>query len=346
MKKLITCLSIAAVFSCKQTPEPVKDYVTLSGKIENQSSDSLVVRSRTFTKTIKVAENGTFSDTLKVDAGVFNLYDGSESTNIYLRNGFDLDMSLNTKMFDETIKFTGNGSEHSNFLAKNALMQEEMLDMDALSQLDSLGLVAKMATYETKLTEFYNANKDVDTSITDELKKSIKPMLNYYKGAALGQIALKRDLPIGSDSPEFTDYVNYKGGTTSLKDLKGKYTYIDVWATWCAPCKAEIPALKVLEHDYSGKKINFVSLSIDDDRTHKGSWDKAKEDWRAMVADKELGGIQIMAPKGWKSQFILDYKINGIPRFLLIDPNGKIVNLDAPRPSSKKIREIFDSLDI
>jgi thiol-disulfide isomerase/thioredoxin len=160
------------------------------------------------------------------------------------------------------------------------------------------------------------------------------------------KIALKRDLPKGADSPSFEGYVNYKGGTTSLADLKGKFTYIDVWATWCGPCKAEIPSLKTLEHDYAGKNINFVSLSIDDDRTHKGSWDLAASDWRAMVKDKELGGIQIMAPKGWQSEFIKNYKITGIPRFILVDPNGKIVNADAPRPSSDDIRNLFDSLTI
>jgi len=134
--------------------------------------------------------------------------------------------------------------------------------------------------------------------------------------------------------------------TTSLEDLKGKYTYIDVWATWCGPCKREIPSLKALEHDYADKDINFVSLSIDDDRTHGGSWDKAAKDWRAMVKGKALGGIQIMAPKGWGSKFVTDYKIRGIPRFILIDPNGNIVSANAPRPSSKNIRTLFDSLDI
>ena len=65
-----------------------------------------------------------------------------------------------------------------------------------------------------------------------------------------------------------------------------------------------------------------------------------------MVADKKLGGIQLFAPNGWQSQFVLDYKIQGIPRFLLIDPEGHIVTPDAPRPSSEKLTELFKSLDI
>jgi thiol-disulfide isomerase/thioredoxin len=131
-----------------------------------------------------------------------------------------------------------------------------------------------------------------------------------------------------------------------LSDLKGKYVYVDVWATWCGPCKAEIPSLKALEKQYHDKNIQFVSLSIDDDRSHGGSWDKAREDWKAMIADKELSGVQLFAPNGWQSPFVMDYKIKGIPRFILIDPNGNIVTPDAPRPSSPELTELFTSLNI
>ena len=181
---------------------------------------------------------------------------------------------------------------------------------------------------------FYKANKDIDTSIINQLTKDIDPMLNSYKSYLAESLSLKEILSVGTPSPVFEDYENYKGGKTSLSDLKGKYVYVDVWATWCGPCKAEIPSLKELEKKYQGKSIHFVSISIDDDRSHGGSWDKAHEDWKAMVADKELGGIQVFADNDWKSEFVQAYKINGIPRFILIDPAGNIVAADAPRPSS------------
>jgi hypothetical protein len=104
--------------------------------------------------------------------------------------------------------------------------------------------------------------------------------------------------------------------------------------------------LKKLEKQYHGKNIQFVSLSIDDDKTHNGSWDKAREDWKAMIKDKELGGIQVFAPNGWKSDFVTAFKVNGIPRFIMIDPEGKIVSADSPRPSSPKLVELFNELKI
>jgi thiol-disulfide isomerase/thioredoxin len=343
MKKLLLLTAAIAIIACKQEP---KDYVALSGKIIDKNSDSVLVRSRTFSKTIKVNDDGTFSDTLKVETGIYNFYDGKESTNLFLKNGFDITVALDTKEFDETVKYSGTGAEHSNFLAENNLMQEELLDLDALGHLDMAELESKFGKIKTELTEFYNANKDIDSSIINSLSKNIDPMLNYYKGYLAESIALKTELPKGAPSPTFDAYENYKGGTTSLSDLKGKYVYVDVWATWCGPCKAEIPSLKALEKQYHDKNIQFVSLSIDDDRSHGGSWDKAREDWKAMIADKELSGVQLFAPNGWQSPFVLDYKIKGIPRFILIDPNGNIVTPDAPRPSSPELTGLFTSLDI
>ena len=65
MKKIIYILTVLVIVSCSNEP---KDYVTLSGKITDKSSDSVVVRTRTYSKTIAVNEDGTFSDTLKVEA--------------------------------------------------------------------------------------------------------------------------------------------------------------------------------------------------------------------------------------------------------------------------------------
>jgi thiol-disulfide isomerase/thioredoxin len=142
----------------------------------------------------------------------------------------------------------------------------------------------------------------------------------------------------GMPSPSFENYENHKGGTTSLTDLKGKYTYIDVWATWCGPCLREIPSLKAVEEQFREKNIQFVSASIDRAKDY--------DTWVSMVNDKELTGIQLMADNDWSSQFAKDYQINGIPRFILVDPEGNIVSADAPRPSDPKLKELFADLNI
>lgn len=144
-----------------------------------------------------------------------------------------------------------------------------------------------------------------------------------------------KDITPGKISPEFS-FENIDGSTTSLKDLSGNYVYIDVWATWCGPCIAEIPSLKQVEKDYYGQPVKFVSISIDNE--------KDKQKWKAMIEEKDLQGIQLFADNNWESKFVQDYGIQGIPRFILIDKKGHIVSADAPRPSNSELRTKLDTL--
>lgn len=136
----------------------------------------------------------------------------------------------------------------------------------------------------------------------------------------------------GNPSPSF-HYENHKGGKTKLEDFRGKYVYVDVWATWCGPCIGEIPSLKAKEAKYHDANIEFVSISIDeiDD----------KEKWQEIVDKYELGGTQLMVDNGRKSDILQNYMITSIPRFLLIDPEGNIVTADAPRPSDDELDDLF-----
>ena len=65
-----------------------------------------------------------------------------------------------------------------------------------------------------------------------------------------------------------------------------------------------------------------------------------------MVKDKELGGIQLFTGNDFKSEFIEDYFVMGIPKFILLDPNGNIVKSSAPRPSDAKLIDLFNQLEI
>ncbi|MCW5520807.1 AhpC/TSA family protein [Aureitalea sp. L0-47] len=341
MKQLIMLLCAVLLVSCQE--ETPKDHVVLTGKITNPNSDEIRVYNKTYSKTIKVNEDGTFSDTLKVEKGKYSFYDGNEGTTLFLENGYDLNMTLDTEMFDETIVYTGSGAENNNFLAKESLFMEQTLDGD-YDILTSAELGVALRDAKDKITEFINKAEGIDTMITnsshDRLDATIQSYQRYYGGIA----KLREEFPKGSPSPSFEGYENFNGGATSLGDLKGKYVYVDVWATWCGPCKVEIPHLKELEAEYHDKNIAFVSMSIDDDKRHKGSWENAHKAWKKFVEEKELTGIQIYAPEGWESDFIKAYKINGIPRFILIDPDGKVVDPNAPRPSNPRLKEMLESL--
>lgn len=184
-------------------------------------------------------------------------------------------------------------------------------------------------TYTSDLKEFYR--KFMAYSTNEAHKKEITKDYDLLKTTAKGQPA-----------PKFKDYVNYNGGTTSMDDLlgKGKYLYIDVWATWCAFCKREIPLLKRLEQEYHGKNIEFVSINVDD----KGNDEK----WKETIQDREMTGIQLMAGDSHlKLEWAQNFLIKGLPRFILVDPDGNIVSPNAPAPSEgEKLISMFDELGI
>lgn len=157
-------------------------------------------------------------------------------------------------------------------------------------------------------------------SASDSLKKELTKLKET-----------REKLSQGNSAPDFT-YPDISGQDHSLTDYKGKYVYIDVWATWCKPCLYEIPFLKQLEEDYRNRNIIFISVSIDEDY----------EKWKKMVSEKDMQGIQIIASDP-ESKIRKDYMIGGIPRFIFIGPGGEIIDNDATRPSDDATREMFES---
>ncbi|MBD0824938.1 TlpA family protein disulfide reductase [Aestuariibaculum marinum] len=180
--------------------------------------------------------------------------------------------------------------------------------------------------FANKFSADYNSYLELTTNETQKTKVQEK----YSQVKALEK---------GNPSPAFTNYENHSGGKTSLEDFKGKYVYIDVWATWCGPCKAEIPYLIEVEKKYhDNNNIAFVSISVDKEKDH--------DKWKTMVKEKGLGGVQLIADNVFNSDFIKAYQIMGIPQFILIDPEGNIVNRNAPRPSSSELLDVFAELNL
>ena len=138
---------------------------------------------------------------------------------------------------------------------------------------------------------------------------------------------------VGRPSPDFKG-LDVNGKEYTLADFRGKYVYIDVWATWCGPCRQEIPYLKKLDEDYKDAQIVFLSLSVDQD--------KAK--WEQMVKEQSMSGVQLHI--GQNSSFQQAYKIEGIPHFILLDKEGRIIDKKMSRPSMDEVtRERIENLE-
>jgi thiol-disulfide isomerase/thioredoxin len=137
----------------------------------------------------------------------------------------------------------------------------------------------------------------------------------------------------GNPAPDFS-YQAPEGETVALSDFKGKVVYVDVWATWCGPCRAEFPHSKTLKKQYEGKDVVFMYVSVDD----------SEDAWRNMLEnDPEFAGVHVITGSAWDASIVKDYNISGIPRYILVDRDGKVVSASAPRPSSgEKLTTMID----
>ncbi len=181
------------------------------------------------------------------------------------------------------------------------------------------------------------------TSLVGEIKKlSDKNQLKTYKAKVAAvktpayQSALQKTLDnllrFGKGDPavDFTA-VDLDGKKVNLSSLKGKVIYVDLWATWCGPCMAEMPHYEELKEKYrDNPAVAFVSLSIDDGAAL----------WKKSVESRKANGIQWLINRNTLN----DYDIVSIPRSLLIDKEFKMVDMNAPMPSSKEIITLIDNL--
>lgn len=330
MKKITLLFLLCSFISFSQTP----GKVSFTAKIENRNSDTLTIYGpKKFKQVIPINKQGLFEATFEITEGIHQFNDGSESSMLYLKDGDALVLNMNAKEFDETIVYSGKGEKENNYLAQKALTDEAFeLGLESLFEKEEAFFKAALEIKKAEDLAKLEGAGLYDKFVSVYKPKIMQDVLMIQQFYAQKALAKKLE---GITSPTF-NFENHKGGTTKLDDFKGKYVYIDVWATWCGPCRAEIPFLKKVEEKYHGKNIEFVSISVDVDKDH--------EKWQKFVTEKELGGVQLFADKNWNSDFIKAFGINSIPRFLLIDPAGKVVKADAARPSSEELTKLLDTL--
>jgi thiol-disulfide isomerase/thioredoxin len=142
-----------------------------------------------------------------------------------------------------------------------------------------------------------------------------------------GMKLYKNALP-GTDLSSF-GFLRPDSTEVSISAYKGKYVFIDIWSTWCKPCVAEIPFLQRLEKQLHGQEIVFVSISID----------KNPRLWKSYIAKLNLTGEQLITKNYNKDPFSLTIGLAGIPRFIILDKEGKVVNYNCcQRPSNPLLK--------
>jgi thiol-disulfide isomerase/thioredoxin len=127
-----------------------------------------------------------------------------------------------------------------------------------------------------------------------------------------------------------SEYLGLDGKKFTVSDLKGKVVYLDVWASWCGPCRQQFPFAKTLKEQFSKKELKdivFLYISIDN----------TDEAWRKAIEQLGIEGMHGFSPGGWSAPITKEYGISSIPRYILIDKAGKVADANAPRPSDPSL---------
>ena len=342
MKKISLALfTVLVIASC--TKEHSKEYISLSGKLENNKDSIITISGRTgVVKTIILKEDGSFNDTLKVPKVDIYTFQTSRDKRapIYLKNGFDITIKGDADNFMTSFDYSGTGSSNTNFIVAQLEKSKNIGNPADIFALDNDAFHAKVDLLKKEYDSILTSYNDLDSSLVDMASKQNIQMFEYFET----NYESNKKMAKGNASPKFEGYADFKGGQKSLDSFKGKYVYIDVWATWCGPCIREIPSLKSLEKEFHNKNIEFVSISTDESRRSGGSWEAAEKKWKDFVKEKQLSGVQLWA--GQDFSFQQAYQISGIPRFILIDPQGNIVDANAPRPSDPRLKSLLNSLEM
>lgn len=137
----------------------------------------------------------------------------------------------------------------------------------------------------------------------------------------------------GVEVPDFK-FEDASGSPVSLSEFRGQLVYIDVWATWCGPCLREHPYWDQLVADFEGESVVFLAVSIDNTR----------EPWLRMLGGKDMAGVHWYAEGNWRSDFASHFLVQSIPRFILLDENGRVLEASAARPSGNIAQTIGNYL--
>lgn len=138
----------------------------------------------------------------------------------------------------------------------------------------------------------------------------------------------------GNKAPDF-EFIGLNGNKVFLNNFKGKYLLIDVWSTTCAPCFREFPIFEKLKYDLKDKNIEIIAACLSDESA-----------WKKALSKHKLKGGQYRIENGWKSEFRDDYlKSSGVPIYILINPQGLIIDARAPKPS-EGLDKLINSLNL
>jgi len=333
---IIALLLSIIVFGCKQ--EINKTLSIIEVNVTNQQSlDSLIIydkeNSWEIKTTLRFQESNSVKDTMNIlESKIYQIYSFSngkqaELAELLISPNSIISLSMDENQLFESITYNGTFKISNNFLAFSKKYQNQ------LSHLVRNGIAQKeLEILINEKGDLIN-EKGISLNVVDSLNTYVKMKFEKFSNILKQKnekYLYKKSLinEIGNNF-SFTDINN---NNISLKDFHGTYLYIDVWATWCKPCKVEYGFLKQLEEHFSNSdELQIISISTDRE------FDK----WQQYINKNSIKGIQLYS--GANSDFVKFYDVGALPRFIFLDKEGKVISPEELRPSNPKLLKKLES---
>lgn len=216
----------------------------------------------------------------------------------------------------------------ANFLPRKASLSEQIDSLYANYSCRELTDKVSAAVMEKYLSRFDYENK-YEEGLAELQKVTEKHGLD---GRYVKTFMANRSTVKGSPFPKEVKLCDAEGNVMDFAQFRGKYVYIDLWASWCVPCCREVPHLQKLEKELENKDVVFLSISID----------QKKDAWLKKMGELGVHGNQWHDTEGTLGKAL---NVKGIPFFLIYDKDGKLYMYNAPRPSMGfALKEMLEGL--
>ena len=324
------------ISSCK---EEIKNPISvIEVNVTNQQLlDSLIIydkdKSWEIKSILRFKESNRVIDTMKILENkfyqIYSFLDGKQGElgELVISPNSEITLFIDEKELFESIDYSGNFKLSNNFLAYSKKYQNLLSEMvrNGIKQEELEILIHEKGELINK--------KGISLNVVDSISSYVKLKFDEFSDI-LKQKNIKylyKTSIVDKIGNNFF-FKDIKNNVKTLKDFKGKYVYIDVWATWCKPCKVEHTFLKQLEEHFSyNNKLQIISISTDRE------YDK----WEKYITKNSIKGVQLYS--GSNSDFVKFYDIGALPRFIFLDKEGKVISPDEIRPSNSKTLEKLEA---